>query len=199
MTHLADPPHEIDSIDLDTEQELTDALRAAWAPGTLSPEVNEVLIAAALEDPFAPPSEAELVASERLRDALATGHPHPDADLARALAAASHPASLDQDRGEALAQSAVVQARRRQDTVRYVAFGTAAAAVLALAASVAVVFVSQGLAPPAARPALVPARSTASLFEERFVMGRASARIDRIARARSRDLRQNRYATWGLP
>ena len=53
--------------------------------------------------------------------------------------------------------------------------------------------------PPGAQATMVPTRSTQSLFEEPFApRGGASARIDRIAMARSSDLRENRFARWGV-
>ncbi len=45
--------------------------------------------------------------------------------------------------------------------------------------------------------ALAQSRSTAPLFQADSA-GAASSRIDRIASARSRDLRDNRYALWGV-
>ena len=46
---------------------------------------------------------------------------------------------------------------------------------------------------------LVPVRSTQSLFHEPFARtGGESARIDRIASARAADLRDNRFAAWGV-
>jgi hypothetical protein len=46
--------------------------------------------------------------------------------------------------------------------------------------------------------ALVQVRSTAPLFHEPFNAATASARVDRIALARSDDLRENMYAQWGV-
>jgi hypothetical protein len=36
------------------------------------------------------------------------------------------------------------------------------------------------------------------LFAERFETGETTARMDLIASARSRDLRNNRYTAWGV-
>ena len=70
----------------------------------------------------------------------------------------------------------------------------AAAAVLLL-----VVGTRRTRAPTAELPALglLQSRSTATLFESASV-GAPSARIDRIASVRARDLRANRYAEWGV-
>jgi hypothetical protein len=77
---------------------------------------------------------------------------------------------------------------------------------VALAAGFALLMQTQGLAPPpmasqaAAPAALILSRSTDDLFDpaEKFEVGRSSARIDRIASARSSDLRRNRFASWGV-
>ena len=41
-------------------------------------------------------------------------------------------------------------------------------------------------------------RSTQALFDQPFERGQATARADRIAVARTADLRQNRFARWGV-
>ena len=53
--------------------------------------------------------------------------------------------------------------------------------------------------PPAERPSagLALSRSTATLFSEHFETADTTQRVDRIASARERDLRHNRFATWG--
>jgi hypothetical protein len=184
------------------EEELGSALRAAWAPDALDPALNEALIAQALEDPLAAPSEEELVESERLRRALDGDGSHPSADLARALAAAAAPRPLSSPAAERLAQQALGRsAGRGKSNVIYVVFGSVAA-VAALAASV-LLFVKAGTAVDSgsvARAArdLAQSRSTAPLFHEKFDATTTTARIDRIALARARDLRSNRYALWGV-
>jgi hypothetical protein len=80
--------------------------------------------------------------------------------------------------------------------VIYVAFGGAG---LALAAAAALLLALGGLSQKAAEPASEPLlrpRSTAPLFSERFDAD-VTARVDRIAEVRSRDLRENRYVAWG--
>jgi hypothetical protein len=182
-------------LEPDEEMRLAEALRAAYEPAELDPALNELFIEQALEDPLAPATDDEVAASERLRDALEAGTPHADADLARALAAAvrASETALDARRAEALSARAV---DRKRGNVIYVAFGVVAGAV-ALAASVALVLSSDGRA-PAAEPVLAVSRSTAPLFTEPFETASTSARVDRIAAARERDLRNNRYALWGV-
>lgn len=190
--------------------ELLTALEAALRPGELDASVNERLIELALDDPFAPASEAELAESARLRDALDRGTPHEQtATLAALRAAFEAPApnepyidsSVDQAVDGALHRAAAFpqQKTKRQGNVIYAAFG-AASAVLA-AAAVAMLFLGTASrsAPDAALASeLAKPRSTAPLFNERFETGATTARMDAIASARGRDLRDNRYAAWGV-
>jgi len=86
----------------------------------------------------------------------------------------------------------------RRGNVVYAAFG---ATSLVLAAAAALVLSFGGLAresAPAAPPlALAKPRSAAPLFEGHFDSN-TTARVDLIASVRSRDLRDNRYAAWGV-
>lgn len=84
--------------------------------------------------------------------------------------------------------------------------------VLALAAGFVLLVQTPRFAPPTALTpsradlaeiapaALIRSRSTDDLFDpaEKFEVGHTSARIDRIASARSSDLRRNRFAAWGV-
>ena len=190
-------------LDPALERELGEMLRAAWSPSEVDPALNEALIEAALEDPLAPPTEEELVESERLRRALEGDGDHPDAELARVLAAAA-------GRGKTLAPGDAEQLAARAtkhekpSNVIYVVFGAAAAAA-ALAAS-AMLFVfpaaergdSAAVSSGAAATTLAVSRSTAPLFDQKFEPGQTSQRVDRIAAARARELRRNRYAMWGV-
>lgn len=184
------------------EEELARALRAAWAPGALDPAVNEALIALALEDPLAPPTEEEIAESARLRDALEGKGHHPSAELARALRAATHPAELRQLDAERVARR-VLGRRASRARVVVVAFGSVATAAVALAASWFLVIApalrdGHGAELAERAQALAVSRSTAAMFPEKFEPGTTTARVDRIALARSRELRSNRYALWGV-
>jgi hypothetical protein len=188
----------------DEEAELLLALEAALRPTALDPRVNERLLEMALEDPLAPPSEEELIESARLRDALAEGTPEADASLLRALSAPFARSNDDADgaveRALAPALATPVAAPAARRNVVYAIFG-GASAVLAAAAAIALFVASSRSAAPAAASlsAYVKPHSTAPLFGERFETGDTSARMDLIASARSRDLRDNRYASWGVP
>jgi hypothetical protein len=79
-----------------------------------------------------------------------------------------------------------------------VAFGTAASG-LALAASIALVVGSARRPEPAvALRELTPSRSLAPLLDADAARLSASERIDRVASVRARELRENRYAAWGV-
>jgi hypothetical protein len=47
-------------------------------------------------------------------------------------------------------------------------------------------------------PELAVARSTQELFASKFETATTSLRMDRIASVRARELRENRYALWGV-
>lgn len=172
------------------ENALVQALRAAYAPAPLAPARHAELLALALEDPFAPPNEEEARASERLRQALDRGDDtHEAAVLARALRAAVNPTPLPP-----AAERRAARATAPRASVVYVAFGAVA---LAVAAGFAL-FLARPSVPAESAAELVPSRSTQELFREPFATGEASARIDRIALARERDARENRYSAWGV-
>lgn len=177
-------------------------------------------------DPDAPPSEEELAAAESLRVSLEDSSAAPnasasasananahavanaDAELLRAIAVALHPAELDPAAQRAAEQAALaqfdrLQAKHKRGVVVRVSFGLG----VALAAAAAFAFyVGQAgdkstttPATAAASANLVHVRSTQELFSERFgTTGGESARIDRIAIARAADLRENRFAQWGV-
>jgi hypothetical protein len=189
------------------EAELLEALEAALRPGELAPDVNERLIELALEDPLAPADEEELAESARLRDALERGTPHEDAGMLSALRAPW--SAADEHESAALATHAALDAALGaaskpagpRSNVVYAVFG-AGSAILA-AAAIALLFLptlSRNSAPAASAgaAALVKPHSTAPLFTDRFETGETTARMDLIASARSRDLRDNRYAAWGV-
>lgn len=190
----------LEPLDPDVEQALAESLRAAYAPTELSPTLNELLIAQALEDPLADATEEELAESERLRDALEGRGSHPDAGLAEALRSAAQPAALSELSAERLVRGSIPRAPKRKN-LQLIATG--ATALLALAASVALVVRASSESPSGKQlaqeaKALVQSRSTAALFPVKFEPGQASQRIDRIATARGRDLRENRFALWGV-
>jgi hypothetical protein len=197
MTAGLDPELELPLLSQSEEERLALALRHAFAPSEIDPERHERLLRAALEDPFAPASPEELVESERLRRALDGDGDHVDLALARALSAAHTPAPLT-PAVLADAVSAVLPARRGR--VLYLRFAGITAS-LAVAASVLLAVTQRPSRTPAPDLQALPlaqSRSTAALFPSAAAAGAPSNRIDRIASVRERELRENRYALWGV-
>ncbi len=181
---------------------LLGSLRAAWSPG----ELDDAAHAAMLDD--LPASAEELERAAALRDALERGsEASDDASLLVALRAAHAPTEIDENEHHLIVERALVQVlpplaslatlvheakvvplRPRRTLV------AATTTLLALAAGV-VLWMN---ATSSAEVPLAKARSTQPLFEEPFKPGEASARIDRIALARSADYRENRFAKWGV-
>ncbi|MEO7110392.1 MAG: hypothetical protein ABI183_08155 [Polyangiaceae bacterium] len=162
-----------------------------------------------LLDPDAPASEEEIAAAEELRLALADpSRKSEEADLARALSLANEPREIPQSVHDALvAKSLEKMAAKRasraegRGRVIRVAFGAATAFAIAASLFLFIRFNSQTSQPAEAAVAQIPlvqVHSTAPLFHEPFNAATASARIDRIAMARSDDLRENMYAQWGV-
>ncbi|GAC1534472.1 MAG: hypothetical protein NVS3B10_28170 [Polyangiales bacterium] len=187
---------------------LARALRGALGPPpSLDDDAHRALLDRALDAALTPPSAEELSASARLRDELDDpGSTDADVRLARSLRhavaarpleAAAHRAILDRALG----------ARARSTPSPLVWIGGAFAAAASIAFAVLSVDARHDSAPsmtPASTSAslgasLVHARSVDGLFAEPFPLDQpTSARIDRIAVARARDLRANHFTRWGV-
>jgi hypothetical protein len=178
------------------------------APGPGGPDQEAKMDRDDIRDPDAPPSAEEAAEAEALRDALGKGTPHAAADFARAVSLAHAPRPIADGEHRALVERAILrgETRRAQGRRRRGRVGIAFATGLALAAAVALTVGSlsrrdeapSAAASPTLEP-LVPVRSTQPLFREPFARtGGESARIDRIASARAIDLRDNRFAAWGV-
>jgi hypothetical protein len=185
-------------LSAEEERELLSILTAALRPSALDRQLNERLLERALEDPLAPPTDAELLESARLRDALEAGSEHAGAAALGALRAAFHPLAADAAADRALPKASN-QGGKSRGSVVYAVFGAAGASAL-LAASFLLFFGGPRRAsePSASATTLAKPRSTTSLFDDRFDTGGTTERIDRIASARGRELRDNRYASWGV-
>jgi hypothetical protein len=176
-------------------------------------------------DPDAPPTDEELAEAEALREALADpSRANAPAELARAVALAHAPRPLPAEEHREIVQAGIARGEaRRKDGARGVArpspgaspatrprwrrapLGIGIGAALAAAAAVALLLsrapsaTDAERAPLASAEPLAPLRSTQPLFREPFARtGGESARIDRIASARAADLRDNRFAAWGV-
>lgn len=193
-----DSEPELPLLDAAEELRLSELLRNALRPSDIDQARHERLLAAALEDPFATPSPEELVESERLRRALDGQGEHEDARLARALSAALAPSMTRPLTEPQLLTTTVRKASGRVIFYRFAATTTA----LAVAAAVLLRITPEARkgsepAPDSTTLALAQSRSTAAFFHADSA-GAPSERIDRIASVRSRELRDNRYALWGV-
>ena len=162
--------------------------------------------------PDAPPTEDELREARALARALDGSasidddervEPSDDAAFLHAIALAHDPsraASLSPDLNARLVARALSKGaapKSRPGRVIRVVFG---GGMMAMAAAAALVlgFGSRGPAPAPEATKLAQSRSTQDLFREPFRADQGSARIDRIAMARSSDLRENRFERWGV-
>jgi hypothetical protein len=147
-------------------------------------------------------SESEIESARALSDALegkkepATDEERDLADLARSLRSAHLPAALDDKEHEAIVSRALSakgdgKARGGGGRVIRVSFGAAAA--LALAAAIFLLVTRPKPQGEEVMATFVRSRSTAPLFSAPFKPGDGAARIDRIAMARERDYRENRF------
>jgi hypothetical protein len=196
---------------------LAASLQAAYRPARLADDDLDAILARALGDGDAPPTRLESEAAARLRAELDRGGDlEGEAALLGDLRAAHRPAALSPDRNEELIAGALASARRAPTSLsrfRRALPATMAAltGVVALAAGFALLLQTRDFAPPQAMTpsraevavapaALIRSRSTDDLFDpaQKFEIRGSSARIDRIASARSSDLRRNRFAAWGV-
>ena len=171
-------------------------------------------------DPDAPPSDEEFAAAARLREALENPHGgEPGAELLRSLAAAHAPRSLDADEHHAILARAIAVAgaagkqplakRRRGAVVTRLVFAVGTAVAIA-AAMLLVIRRNDAARLSDSTPRgsgtestlgaqLAVTRSTQPLFDAPFAAeGGETSRADRIAMARGADLRENRFARWGV-
>lgn len=175
---------------------LVAALRAAWAPATLDDAEHAHVLEEACR------TGEELALSAELRDALEGKASLPE--IVVALRAAWAPAALDDAEHRPLVERALASAplgandletTPRPRRLRVARVALVSTATLALAATVLLWIVS---VPFSDEVPLARTRSTQPLFDEPFRAGEASARIDRIAMARTSDYRDNRFAMWGV-
>jgi hypothetical protein len=137
------------------------------------------------QDDWASTSEEEQRAAAALCDALAHGGPHPDRDLIESIRAAARPMAIPRVRHDAIVRRALGPRK-----VVYGFFGAAGALALAAAAALVLWRVE-----PPPTSAAFRSRSSADLFEAGFpVQGGTSERVDRIATARQREMRDDLLA-----
>jgi hypothetical protein len=155
-------------------------------------------------EPDALPTGAELAAAALLRRALErpSGSQEGDADreLAEAIRAAALPGPLSEDRLREIVDAAL--SKKPRGRVIYVAFG-GTIGLAAMAAGLALVVRGPASEAPSSLSQLPSpvaiSRSTTSLFPDGIpATGGTSSRVDRIAYARARDLRENQFVRWGV-
>jgi hypothetical protein len=158
----------------------------------------------AVPDPDEPPTEAELAAAGELRRLLeGSAPPEPgnaDGALVEAVRAASRPAPIAEAIHRQIVDKAL--AKPTKSKVIYLMFGGLAGAAAMAAVLALVVRGSKEPLGPASAAAAAPmavCRSAADLFPAGIpTTGGTSDRVDRIAYARAHDLRENRFAAWGV-
>lgn len=193
---LPDDSHEeLEPLPPEEEQRLRVALVAAHTPLALTHAGHEAILQRTLYEAEALPSEAEATAAEELRRALETGDPtHPDAALAQALAAA-----VAGDGQPALRDPFALRSTPAPAAAGKVIRGRFGAVVLGLAAAAGLVLLLRSTAeraPGSEQPLFATSRSLAPLVQDTELS--TSARLDRIASVRARELRDNRYLAWGV-
>lgn len=179
---------------------LARALKNTVDPRSLDDVENRALLDRALENADAPPTPEEIVESERLREELEDpGSTHPDVLLARALRVAVAPRPIEVATHRKILDRALGETRSRGVQVAWIGAVFAAAAAIALALIPLRPMSDQSPTPDEYGASLVHVHSVDDLFAEPFPKEQlTSARIDRIAEARARDLRKNRFAKWGV-
>jgi len=197
-------------IDAHERDALFGALNAAYQPQTLDQNRHRQIIDRALGlathqaapnsvDPLGPARPEELAAAAELRDNFDSNQ------LVLSLRSAHLPSPPLGDVETTLRQVAIEKTSRRVAPLLR-RLTRPAWGIFAAAAAAALWFITQsnGIVRDArySRPktdTLVLSRSTESLFAKPFAQSTNSERIDKIALVRSRELRNNRYAIWGLP
>lgn len=191
--------------------EWSSALRAAYEPSGIDAHDNDSLIERALgiQTMDAPATLEEQRAAQRVREAI--DHPRsddrdaPEIEVLDALVAAHRPRSIDPLRNELLITRALKRSSKETRSRRVVPIVTAAVlGVAAMAAGVALYLkplADKPVATNAPVPVLQRSRSAADLFDSATPfprVGGESARVDRIASVRAAELRDNRFALWGV-
>jgi hypothetical protein len=184
---------------------LVDALTAAESPEPLDPDRHARLLAAALGTLERDRGESveALVAGEQERDAASQLGESLELDDIATLLRAAHDPSAISARVEQRIRFAALSApnERRPRVASATLWGTlaAAAAVALWVTSSLQTKMSNIESHRSSALNYAQSRSTDALFTEAFAQSTPSERIDRIALARQRELRENRYRKWGVP
>lgn len=140
-----------------------------------------------------PPTPEELAEAQALAQALESQNP----PLIQALRSAYSPDAILPERNEELIVRALAENSLEGRILPFPRHRWAKTALFAAAACF-VLILGYSLRRPAP-VTLAASRSTQDLFPEQFPrQGGQSSRLDRIAEIRSRELRENRFAQWGV-
>ncbi|MFC1641753.1 hypothetical protein ACFL5O_03550 [Myxococcota bacterium] len=194
-----------DEVRVESEKAWVDALHAAWSPQNLEPSRHAEILAQATENPGSLPSPSE----RRRASQLACSLEHPavqfggdssglsPVDLVGALRAGYDPSPVgDVDHRSLVAASFRRSARHR--VVRRALGGTAATLAAAAIATLLLQIHGPTVQPASGPSPAVTSRSAAHLFGSEFGVRGTTQRMDRLAQARARELRKNRFAIWGI-
>ena len=181
------------------DAKLARALKRTVDPRALDDEEHRALLDRVLSEDDAAPTPEEIAESERLREELDDpGSQHPDVLLARSLRHAVAPKPIEAATHRKILDRVLPESRPRRVQTFVLASVFAAAAAIALA----IIPLRKGdesSIGPDVSAGLVHVHAADDLFAEPFPKEQlTSARIDRIASARTRDLRSNRFAKWGV-
>jgi hypothetical protein len=179
---------------------LIDALRGAASPTALDATDHDAILARVLGADESAATSIERTHAEALRSALEGGAPTQSSQLARALRSAHAPTPLHPARNELLVAQALGRSASKPRRVLPVTMA-ALAGLAAIAAAVTLMLMPEHAPSGAATAALIQSRSSEDLFDATQPFPRSggeTARIDRIASARATDLRNNRFAKWGV-
>jgi hypothetical protein len=184
---------------------LARALGSAIDPKPLDDDAHRALLDRALSDRAlaaegvdAPATPEEVAESERLREELEDpGSKHPDVLLARSLRHAVAPRAIEAATHRKILDRTLGETRAKRMQALWIGVFAAAAAIALLVLPVGKQSDSGGA--PDVSAGLIRVHAADDLFVEPFPEGQhTSARIDRIASARGRDLRSNHFAKWGV-
>jgi len=180
------------------------ALQAAWAPAPIDALTHaQIIDRTTLLDGRRGSAEGgtrDVATPEEMKLAALIRDFESEDDMVVALKAAWNPAPIDAEAHRTIVDRATARAvvqlkpSSRRMNIAIVTTTTA----FALAASVIVWITAGPTIGLKGELAIAKARSTQPLFDEPFKTGEASARIDRIAMARSSDYRDNFFARRGV-